>query len=40
MREHGCNTAVIIPAVYYSKNVLVASEQRVNKEQYMKNEVK
>ena len=35
-----CNTAVIIPVVYYSKNDLVARKQRVNKEQYMKNEVK
>ena len=31
---------MISNAVYYSKNDLVASEQRVNKEQYMKNEVK
>ena len=35
-----CNTAVIILAVYYRKNDLVASKQRANKEQYMKNEVK
>ena len=34
-----CNPAVIIPAVYYSKNNLVASKQRVNKEQYMQTEV-
>ena len=32
------NTAVITAAVYYSKNDLVASKQRVNKEQYMLNE--
>ena len=34
------NTAVIIPAVYFIKNDLVASKKIVNKEQYTKNEVK
>ena len=34
------NTAVIITAVYYIINDLVVSKKIVNKEQYMKNEVK